>query len=366
VTSALADLLLVRHLVPGKGSSGLAAARLLAAAPLATDGDCEGRIVVETALEELLSRGDLERTGAKTRLTEAGCARALGFLGLFKLPSGTGRWDQLRDRYLIPRLLAGDPSAPGWEKRRQRLAKIEGVRADLLRRRFELSCPPAPSLSQALDALAWQQPGAQSNRRFSRQAVLAHHLARHLGREERLEPAQAVAHLAAAEVGVKETSASALRQGIVRAWLSGSLPVAIPAPVPAPAPVPVPVPVPAAVVAPAPAAVVAPAPAPAPAPVPAPEPSLEDFATRVLDAARRSPRGRFGSHKVFINHVWRGCQPELPGLDEGAFKRRLTEANRRGLLGLSRADLVEAMDPADVIASETRYLNGTFHFVRTA
>lgn len=45
------------------------------------------------------------------------------------------------------------------------------------------------------------------------------------------------------------------------------------------------------------------------------------------------------------------------------FKARLVEANRDGLLTLSRADLVEVMDPARVTESETHYLNATFHFV---
>ncbi len=50
-------------------------------------------------------------------------------------------------------------------------------------------------------------------------------------------------------------------------------------------------------------------------------------------------------------------------MDLPAFKRRLTEANNARLLTLSRADLVQLMDPADVRESETRYLNAEFHFV---
>jgi hypothetical protein len=50
-------------------------------------------------------------------------------------------------------------------------------------------------------------------------------------------------------------------------------------------------------------------------------------------------------------------------MTEAGFKDRLIEANRQGLIRLSRADLVEAMDPADVRASETTWLNAVFHFV---
>ncbi len=39
-------------------------------------------------------------------------------------------------------------------------------------------------------------------------------------------------------------------------------------------------------------------------------------------------------------------------------------ANNARLLDLSRADLVQAMDPDDVRLSEVNYLNATFHFVR--
>ncbi|WP_433928279.1 hypothetical protein [Sorangium cellulosum] len=89
------------------------------------------------------------------------------------------------------------------------------------------------------------------------------------------------------------------------------------------------------------------------------------FAARVLEAARASKTGRFGDNKVFISHVLRRLAEDGVAIgDSDAFKARLVSAHRRGLLALNRADLVEAMDPADVDASETRYLSTTFHFVR--
>ncbi|WP_438014921.1 hypothetical protein WMF18_29045 [Sorangium sp. So ce315] len=102
--------------------------------------------------------------------------------------------------------------------------------------------------------------------------------------------------------------------------------------------------------------------APQTAPLPADEPA---FAARVLEAARASKSGRFGDNKVFISHVLRRLAEDGVAIDDAdAFKARLVSAHRRGLLALNRADLVEAMDPADVDASETRYLSTTFHFVR--
>jgi hypothetical protein len=95
---------------------------------------------------------------------------------------------------------------------------------------------------------------------------------------------------------------------------------------------------------------------------PAPRSAEEDlptFAERVLRAARTSATGRFGDDRVFISHVWRA----MGGLDEQSFKNRLVEANQKRLLSLTRADMVELMDPTDVAASEIRHFGATFHFI---
>jgi hypothetical protein len=90
-----------------------------------------------------------------------------------------------------------------------------------------------------------------------------------------------------------------------------------------------------------------------------------DFAKLVLAAARASKTGRFGSNKVFISHVLRQLAAEGYAVgDAEAVKARLVAAHRAGLLSLARADLVEAMAPGDVDASETRHGSATFHFVR--
>ncbi|TKD03364.1 hypothetical protein [Polyangium fumosum] len=89
------------------------------------------------------------------------------------------------------------------------------------------------------------------------------------------------------------------------------------------------------------------------------------FAQRVLSAARGSKSGRFGENKVFVSHVIRQLEGEGFAIgDVNAFKERLVAAHRGKLLALSRADLVQAMAPADVEDSEIGHLNGTFHFVR--
>jgi hypothetical protein len=97
------------------------------------------------------------------------------------------------------------------------------------------------------------------------------------------------------------------------------------------------------------------------APLPADD---ETFAQRVLSAARDVKTGRFGDDKVFISHVAQQLDTDGYAIgDVDAFKNRLVAVHRGRFLSLSRADLVPAMNLADVTASETRYQNATFHFV---
>ncbi len=79
---------------------------------------------------------------------------------------------------------------------------------------------------------------------------------------------------------------------------------------------------------------------------------------RQLIAAGRS----FGPRKVFISDL-----AAAMGAAVETAKEFLLAAHRAGLLTLSRADLVEAMDPAVVAASETEFVSQfgriEFHFV---
>ncbi len=56
--------------------------------------------------------------------------------------------------------------------------------------------------------------------------------------------------------------------------------------------------------------------------------------------------------------------PDFAGMSYDQFKEFLALANNFRHLDLSRADLVQAMDPDDVRLSEVHYLNATFHFIR--
>jgi hypothetical protein len=69
--------------------------------------------------------------------------------------------------------------------------------------------------------------------------------------------------------------------------------------------------------------------------------------------------------KVYVSAIWRqlGEGASLAGMTFDQFKAQLVAANQRGALALARADLVGAMDPREVAASEIRDLSSTFHFV---
>ncbi len=91
--------------------------------------------------------------------------------------------------------------------------------------------------------------------------------------------------------------------------------------------------------------------------------SLQAFATAVRAAAARA-EGRFG-RKAFINRVWQALvqEPAVRGLDLAGFRKRLVDANRHGLIRLSRADLVDALPPEDVRESAVRILDDDVHFI---
>jgi hypothetical protein len=82
------------------------------------------------------------------------------------------------------------------------------------------------------------------------------------------------------------------------------------------------------------------------------------------DDGRKPSAVAFGDKKVFIYAVWEELhRAGYRGALED-FKALLVELHRAREVSLSRADLVEAMDPRAVERSETRYLSGTYHFIR--
>ena len=276
----------------------------------------------------------LERSGALAVATkgrsvnvvaaEPGRLRALAFLRAEALPPKV-TWAALKKGYLTARAMGLEAVTPDTAKK---LGSVTGLRAAILAKEYGLPLGAAPTPKQALDALLWQQLGVKTERQFGVAAVQKHLLAKLYGSDRDLDVTQLKQLIPARAAGARRNDAAELFLAVLRG-LVDSPPDEAPA-------------------------------------EEVEEPQLERFAEKVLAAARACETGRFGKGKVFISHAFRKwCELYPAGApDESTFKRRLTEANREGLLVLTRADLVQAMDPGDVAASETRYLNATFHFIR--
>jgi hypothetical protein len=210
-------------------------------------------------------------------------------------------------------------------KAHKRLAGRDAWAAAIAARALGLwtdGAPPSPAA--VCDAFVWRQLGlAGKPKRVPpeiRALFIQRELATESGAADRL-----LRQFAAREVGAPRADLRALREALVRRWLAGETVTARGSQPPVPTP----------------------------------------FAPTVRDVARGASDGVFGDRKVFIASVWRGLRtrPGWNALSLDDFKLELVRAHRRGELVLARADLVAAMDPALVAASEIRTEGASFHFV---
>jgi hypothetical protein len=281
-------------------------------------GEAWSRVFDET-LEDLMQSGKIQ-SPAKNRigLSEAGRRAACDLIGTTEFPEKLS-WPILRDGYLVPRALGFSP--PTMSKARKRITTANGLRAAILRQHFDLPVEEFPTLTQARDALFWKLIGRESAERLTVTNVMKHVLNKELDPARPAPATDAPKRIAQKVAKARNADASQLRLATLRRWCEGGSGASG-------------------------------------------EMELATFAERVQAAARRCSSGRFGENKVFIAHVWHEMQDELGGMHIESFKRRLTEANNARLLRLSRADLVEAMEPRDVVESQTEYMNAQFHFIR--
>ncbi|MHB1423786.1 MAG: hypothetical protein ACYC3I_11440 [Gemmataceae bacterium] len=279
------------------------------------------------AFEELRSAltdaGFLTKSKRNTfALTDTGRERGLRFLGLPGLPPRTN-WSKVIAKYLFPKAagLSGNAAA--------KLDNGDKLAAFILKRKYGLGAGAGSTVKQLAEAIACKELGFPEETTL--QGLLCAVLSRLLG-SERLPKDKLIKQLPLFETELKTVSTEAARRKVVRDWLDG-----------------------------------APAPERPVSPTPPFEPfDLPAFAATVKALAADSPpEARFHGNKVFIAALWRASQRELSlqHISLPDFKRRLVEANAQHLLHLSRADLVQAMDPQLVADSETVYLNATFHFV---
>jgi hypothetical protein len=314
-------LILARLLVPGSRPPARAAIEK-SLAPLFSQRliPADWRNVFDGALDRLIA-GELVAAKPLT-LTAAGRERALEYWQIDRVPA-KARWETLKRDFIAPRVLGLSRSEVSGKD------KTKAFVAAVLKSRYRLPPEVGATSTAVVNALAWQQLDIISTARFTPQAVVGQALLKSARPLTADELAKQLARLAL------EFTGNDLSTGALRQWISHATPERADA-------------------------------RPADDRDTATDGELPNFADTISRAARDSQAGRFGENKVFISQVWRAFQArdDFDGLSLQEFKERLVEAHRRRLLELSRADLVERMDPREVAESETKYMDATFHFVR--
>ena len=324
--TAVADLVLVRMALPGKNPVGPKDVRKDVGKLLGFEFSV---VQLDEIRNELATAGFLTKGKRQTfTLNDTGRERALRFLGIDELPPRMN-WSLAVSKYLFPKAtgLSADAAA--------KLDSGDRLAAFILKRKYELTGQAGSTVSQVLEAVACRELGFSDETTLN--GVMCFVLNRLIG-SDGLAKDKLAQQLPLFETGLTSVKADAVRNKIVRDWLGG-------------APL-----------------------TPQPHESSPAEPLLPSGAVRLgglrRDRARRLAEGspaedRFHDNKVFIAPLWRASQrePSFPPLSLREFKLRLVEANSQNLLYLSRADLVQAMDPQLVSDSETAYLNATFHFV---
>ncbi|MEO8701983.1 MAG: hypothetical protein ABI867_18200 [Kofleriaceae bacterium] len=275
------------------------ASSLVRYAPV-TLAEAAWRAQLEQTIEDLRARDVLDEAFALRDRDEL--ARAIG-------SHTVTSWRQLTDR-VLPALGLG--VAPGDAKAHAKLAGRDDWTAAIMARALGLwSAGPPPSLATVCDAYAWQELGLAGKPKRCPAEVRAVFVQRALGSDAG-PPDRQVRLFAANAVAAPRPELRAIRDALVRNWCAGKV--------------------------------------------------LGDqpFAAVVREAASAVRAGTFGDRKVFIAAVWNELRSRYTLAD---FKARLVTAHRAGELVLARADLVAAMDPELVAASETTTNGASFHFI---
>jgi len=326
------DLLVLTRLLP-VGEKGDSPAKIRKDLEPLLEHRWSGNVLTEVldrALIKLATRGLVVRPPAKSKravpavlLTPEGRQAVLASLNVSQLPTKPKQtWAVLKKSLLLARSL-GLP-APG-----QAFSKGPGFKAAVLRQKFDLPLGDYPDLKSVKVELTRKLLAMGPKEKISLETVQAAIFGRELGEHRPADPKKVLDRLISRQVGARRDDEKEVRDAVLRAWIDGSIdqPEWRPS---------------------------------------ASHPELAGFVQKVRAAAENCITGRFGDNKVFIIHVWRALQndADFRGMDLAAFKQRLAEANNARLLDLSRADLIQAMDPDDVRLSEVTYLNAAFHFIR--
>jgi len=296
------------------------------------------------AADRLAHAGLLSLTGNGNR-RRAACTPAgremltrIGVVDRSPLP----KWTEVRDIDLTAVALGLRP--PATPDMRKRFRTSAGLRGSVLATHHDLELPGFPTATVAVNALAWRELCAAleidqapwQNESFGTGAGLACVIGHRFGLRRKVPPGKLAALAAAACVQASGSDARALRAAIWQRW-SRDEATARPRPD---------------------GAAVERGPS-----TPANDRSLSAWLRE--HGTSLSPYVA-GSDKVFVAELWRvlkSTRPDwFPSID--ALKQELLSLARKRELELSRADLVEGMDPDLVRRSEIRDLHATFHFVR--
>ena len=317
----LEDLVLIRLLPPSKSPVAPSVVMKTLEKFL---GDSIEKDQFSQLISDLRSQGLIEPKGL--RLTEAGRAKALGFLGIAELPPKSN-WGSIQAKYLVPKVLG---LKPGSESTQKALKDRKNFAALLLKRKLELPIGTGSTLNNVMEAIVCQELGFPDITTLK--ALRERVLHEKLNTKEKLSAKELELQLPRV---LLETTGG--MTGLRASVLNGAFSL----------------------------------------------PDLKEesdseaepiyvetfdltvFANTVNAAARECRTGRFGESKVFINHVWNSLkdEPMLRGFDLTRFKEKLIEANRDHLLTLTRADMAAHLNQRDVLESECHYFNSEFHFI---
>lgn len=321
------ELLVLAALTSAKPPSLTDLGKRLHKLAFAQESPGQARLRVGERVAALRARGLID--GKRHLLTEDGKRALCAGLGVARVP----QWKDVQSK--IAPALALTPQL-GPDAARRALEDAETLHAALLS--AQLGLPPARTINALCDALLAQLLNLPPGKKVTPDLLRAHALAQRAAVEPRGDAEAIAARLAAASVRAPRGTMPELKLALARRWLAEDQ--AAPADTPA-----------------------------------QPEPAVE-ASRALLDQTLRAlvqeavseirVPGRFGPDKVFIAAIWQDVRrsPRCPtGLTLELLKRWLVLANAQAWLTLARADLVGAMDPELVAASEIEDRGATFHFV---
>jgi hypothetical protein len=328
-----------------------------------TNGEWHARVA--ELVGGLQTQGVILSKTAKLRLSEEGHAAARSFLAVksSKFPD----WPEVRDMRLIARALGLQGESA---KRQRALGNVERLRARILERVFALrlrgSATPA-RVRSALAVVALHRAfGNKLKNRLGAGKGLSGDAGRLLASQLLRRPREfdsdrrLLADLAAEQLGAPATDIAALRQAILRRFVTRRAPASerqpqqsenLRAELPA-----------------------ASGNTPRSVRSRRPErveahdarPDMMNFVAEVTRATTAGAQGWPGDRKAYISCVWKSIRDAQPNwqLSEIEFKCMLTEAHRSGRLVLANADLKSKTDQLKLRASAVSYKNTEWHYIR--